>query len=280
MGGSLLLALKARNFRGCVAACARSETDRRWALEHGAESACANPGELPRDADLGVLAVPAGAFDACVPPLVRALNSATLITDVASAKRAAIARLARLLGARPYLSSHPMAGSEKSGIAGARANLYEGRKVILTPHSAEARRHVPALTAFWSFLGAKVLVMDPEEHDRAVAWVSHMPHLAIAALVRAAAGEGAKKVDLAGSPLRAAGTGMRDISRLASGNPEMWREIVLENLDEIRAALLGYGAEIENLAGVLERAAHDGGRELADYLMRARGIREEHHLAE
>ena len=181
-----------------------------------------------------------------------------------------------------------MTGSEKTGTAGARDNLYEGRKVILSPHCKKAEIYVKTLGAFWEFLGSEVLVMSPEEHDHCVAWISHMPHLLIAAMVNAIHAASEKGITAGGesessekdnvSPFSAAGTGMRDISRLAASNPEMWRSIVMENIDAITDALKGMRGEIDELDKILTGSAEDEGEKLLEYFSRAKAIYETHQL--
>lgn len=271
MGGSLLLALRALDAGLRIYCSARSESARRWAGENGGTRTFESPAQFPEDLDLVILTIPARAFVDTVPVLLPRLSDNTLVTDVASSKRECIPCLSGLLGHRPYLSSHPMTGSEKTGVDGARADLYAGRKLVLTPHSPQSEKHLPRLQQFWESLGMQVIRMCPEEHDAAVAWVSHMPHLAIAALVRAVEKNAGGNLH----PYRMAGTGMRDIARLAASNPELWCDIIAENIGPVASALDGL---IDELAGTRDLLKNGHRADIRRYFEGAKEIHQRHRL--
>lgn len=157
-----------------------------------------------------------------------------IVTDVASTKRGVLAAAASLLGkSARFVGGHPMAGSERSGVSAAKPNLFDGAYWILTPAEntdADAYGRVHALV---SALGARVVSVDAASHDEAVAIVSHVPHVAAAALVDVAAAHAGESGEL----LRLAAGGFKDTTRIASGSPDLWTGICLDNADALAAGL-------------------------------------------
>ena len=194
--------------------------------------------------DIVVLGAPAPVLADLVRSLLPHLGAQTLVTDVASVKASVEKELAPLLQGRGrWIGSHPMAGSEDSGFAAARADLFQGAPVILTPQKSTAPDTIRDASAFWQALGARVIQLDPEEHDRQVARISHLPHAVAAALVRAAGTFG----------LPVAGPGYRDTTRVAAGPSDMWAEILLGNRTEVLASLRDLRQGVEQLATALEK---------------------------
>lgn len=177
---------------------------------------------------------------------------AGIVTDVASTKRTVIEAAARAGGAYRFVGGHPMAGSERSGIAAAQATLFDGVYYILTPlgsTDADAYREVHS---FVTSLGARVIAVDPEAHDDAVAVVSHVPHVVAAALI-ALANERAQE---AGADLlRLAAGGFKDMTRIAAGSPDLWTGICADNAPAIVAGLDRFVALLERFRDTL--ASHD-----------------------
>jgi prephenate dehydrogenase len=165
---------------------------------------------------------------------------------VGSTKRAIVAAAARHRSLR-FVGSHPMAGSERAGYAHATADLFQGATVIVTPTEASEPTAVKTVTALWEAVGAgRVVTMDPDAHDRAVAAISHLPHLAAFALVDAVERfePGAFEV---------AARGFRDTTRVAAADPVMWEEIFLANRDALAAGLDVFRAALADLARLVER---------------------------
>ena len=155
-----------------------------------------------------------------------------IVTDVGSVKGTVVSALEPIFaGTRAaFAGSHPMAGSEKAGIESARADLFEGASCIVTPTPDTDSSAVERVTKFWTALGCQVLTMSPQEHDRKAARISHLPHV-MAAITTLAA--------LRANPdaLPCAGTGFRDTTRVAGGDPALWTGILLANKTEVTAAL-------------------------------------------
>ena len=189
--------------------------------------------EAVHKADLIILAVPVGAMPAVVESIISHLEADALVTDVGSVKVSPHQSLRPLLKDR-FIGSHPMAGSEQTGVEAARADLLQGAACVLTNEEDAASEKVAALESFWQSLGCRVEHLNAADHDRAVARISHFPH-AMAVLT---ADIGLKTGDEA----NLAGGGFRDTSRVSSGEPAMWAEIMIEN----REALLAVIAEAQD----------------------------------
>jgi prephenate dehydrogenase len=242
IGGSFALAAKRAGIVGQVVGVGRSAANLEWARSNGvvdeiassARAACAG-------ADLVLLATPVGQLGAVMREIAPVLEPECIVTDAGSTKGDVVAlarehlprHLARLVPA------HPIAGGDRSGAQAASADIYRDRRVILTPLDETDVGATAAVRAAWEACGARVSVLTPERHDRIYAAVSHLPHLLMFTLIDAFA----RRAD--GEQLFAhAGRGLADTTRIAGGNPEMWRDISLAN----RAALL---AELDDYQDAL-----------------------------
>ena len=196
-----------------------------------------------RNADLVVLATPVRVLGRLLEDVARAVGPETIVTDVGSTKADIVAVAGRLARTYPlrFVGSHPMAGSEQSGYAHARTDLFRGATVIVTPTETSAPAAVKAVTAFWEALGAtRVLTLDPNTHDRAVAAISHLPHLVAFALVDAVERLEPGAFDVAAG-------GFRDTTRIAASDPTMWEEIFLANRDALAAGLDAFRTALADL---------------------------------
>jgi len=180
------------------------------------------------------------------------------VTDVGSTKRGIVAAAERLAVGSPrrFVGSHPMAGSEKSGYAVARADLFQGATVIVTPSDASEPAAVKTVTTFWEALGGRVSALDPDVHDQIVAAISHLPHVAAWALVDAV-------TRFEPAALGFAARGFKDTTRIAAADPAMWTEILLGNRDAIVAGLAAYRGAL----GELERLIVAGDRRNIESLL-------------
>ena len=197
-------------------------------------------------ADCVVLASPVDTFPALLATINASLRATTWVTDVGSTKRGVHASAERILS-QPgrFVGGHPMAGSEKGGAGEAKADLFDGRACIVT----STPRTDPEVTrkglGLWAALGGRPIAMSPEEHDRAVAEISHLPH-ATASLLAGLLATRSPRADLAAG-------GLRDTTRVAAADPSLWVPILLENADQV-APLLGLlSAEAERLRAILAR---------------------------
>lgn len=266
MGGSLLQAVK-RHLPECeVAVITRNPTSQDWAREHGAYFVSSDVSELKDNFDFIFIATPSHSIEKVALELSKSHHNC-ILTDLASAKGVISSQLGEIFKNHNYLSCHPMCGSEKTGIEGAKLDLYENKMVVMTPHNEKSKALIEPLSQFWEKLNSRISILDPREHDHCVAWVSHMPHLLMSSLIHAlqqAEKEHSRVFDIAG-------TGLRDIARLAASNPDLWRGIVLENLPAIQKAITGMKNELSTLENLLVSDDHEG-KKLFQYLDQANNI--------
>jgi prephenate dehydrogenase len=258
LGGSLGLALRERGLARRVLAVARRPETVRQALALGvADEGSSDLDAGAAGADLVVLCVPVLSMPALVERMAPHLRPGAVVTDVGSTKSVLVRELPRRLRPEnPYVGGHPMAGSEKTGVEAARADLFEGARYLLTPDADTPEETVERLERWVVRLGAVPVRLDPAAHDRAVAGISHLPHVAAAALASAVRAEGT-----AGSPeieilQQLVAGGFRSTTRIAASSPELWRDICLTNREAVLEALRLFGAELELFARALQ--AEDG----------------------
>ncbi|MCC6763562.1 MAG: prephenate dehydrogenase/arogenate dehydrogenase family protein [Deltaproteobacteria bacterium] len=252
IGASLGLALRERRAVGEIVGFGRSAENLRVARRRGAiDRAERDPARATRDVDLVVVATPVGTIAPLVATLARTLAPAAVVTDAGSVKGPVVTAVERALGptAARFCGSHPIAGTERAGAAAALRDLLRDRRCVLTPTartSATARRRVRAL---WAAAGMRVEAMPAARHDALYALLSHLPHTVATALVNAAARDGGRALPYAGS-------GFRDVTRIADSPTVVWRDILLANRRPVLAALASFGAACERLRRAI--AAGDG----------------------
>jgi len=245
LGGSIGLALRARGFRGTRVGIGRRVSSLRKALACDAvDEVTRNPAAGVADVQLVVLCTPIGRFEPLLHRMTAGLAPGTYVTDVASTK-AEVVRLARriLPHSVRFVGSHPMAGSEKTGVEFARADLFEDALCMVTPTPATPPASVRGIRHFWETLGGRTMTLSPQRHDRLLARVSHLPHAVATALVRLALRQ--RAIDLAGP-------GFADTTRIASGDPGLWTDIFHTNskamiraIDELMAELSRFRARLD-----------------------------------
>jgi prephenate dehydrogenase len=246
IGGSVALGLRERFLaREVIGFDAEPET-LNHALGLGViDSARLEPGEWLMDADVIVFAVPVRALATVIASFAPFIGSDTVLTDVGSVKAPLLEGLSPDLRAR-FVGGHPMAGSERGGVVNANAGLLQNAIWVLTPSSATSGEAVARVKRMVESLGARAVTFDAGAHDRLVATVSHLPYLSALALTRLIA----RHEDRDGLALLAAG-GFRDLTRVASGDARMSRDMVVENRAALREALSRYRAELEALEAML-----------------------------
>ena len=240
IGGSLGIALRRGRVARRVIGFTQSETTLRRAKHKGAvDDGCT---ELCPDwlgsSDLVVIATPPLSVVPIARQIMRLTSHRFLLTDVASTKREIVRRIEKILPSRiRFVGSHPMAGSERSGIQAADPDLFQGAACILTPTVCTDRSAVAKVSALWRGVGGRPVVLSPARHDALVAQISHVPHLAAAALVLSAQPEA----------LELAAGGFTDATRIALSDPAIWSEICRTNRVELKKGLDRFIAQIERL---------------------------------
>ncbi|SDK85962.1 3-phosphoshikimate 1-carboxyvinyltransferase [Modicisalibacter muralis] len=260
IGGSLAAALKAAGFGGEIVACDPDADEIERGIGMGVIDA--GGGELATlvpGSSLIVLAVPVLAMESVMRELAPLLDEQVL-TDVGSTKMAIRRAAERVFGALParFVLGHPIAGSEKTGVAASNADLYRRHKVILTPEPDTDRDAMARVRALWNACAADVLEMDVERHDQVLARTSHLPHLLAFSLVDTLARQD-ERLDI----FRYAAGGFRDFTRIAGSDPVMWRDIFIANRDAVLSALDDFEAGVTRLRSAV--AAGDGDRLLATF---------------
>jgi prephenate dehydrogenase len=202
-------------------------------------------------ADLVVLCTPLGQMQELVERMGPALKKGTLVTDVGSVKASVVQQVEPIVAAAgaQFIGSHPMAGSEKMGPNAARADLFVNATCVVTPNGAASSEAVKAVENLWTSVGAKVLTLTPDAHDEFVGRSSHLPHVVAAEL--------ANYVLSPAHPRDQAllcANGFRDTTRIASGSPEMWRDIALANRKNLARVLGVFIEDLQELQLALERS--------------------------
>jgi prephenate dehydrogenase len=252
LGGSLGLALKRRRLAGTVVGFVRraasvSECERVGAVD----LATLDLSRAVEGAELIVLCTPIAQMRALVEQMLPAVRRGAIITDVGSVKGSVVRDLERLTanaGAH-FVGSHPMAGSERTGVAAASADLFEDAICVVTPtprSNGSATRKVEQL---WKSVGARLLRLTPAAHDLLVSRSSHLPHVVAATLADFVLGE---KHPTEQALLCA--NGFRDTTRIAAGSPEMWRDIALANRENLARALETFGKKLRSFGRALNKA--------------------------
>jgi prephenate dehydrogenase len=207
------------------------------------------------DADLVLLATPVAQIETIMQAIASHLGADTVVTDAGSTKGDVAAAARRHLPGRltHFVPGHPIAGGEKSGVSAAKADLFRGKRIVLTPLPENDECALQRVRDAWQSCGGVLSEMGADEHDRVFAAVSHLPHLLAFALVH----------DIAGRPnaeqlFGFAASGFRDFTRIASSHPEMWRDIAIANREALLGELDAYRAKLDALHDLLEQGDAPG----------------------
>jgi len=271
IGGSLALALKNAGFCTEIVGAGRSRDNLDKAVELGViDRYSTNLKEAVADADLVFLAVPMGVMASVMNEIADALPAHTIITDGGSVKAPVVDAAETYLAAalHNFVPGHPIAGDENSGVSAAFKDLYQGRRVILTPiQDATTTAALECVTAMWQAAGAAVTSMPVAQHDRVLAATSHLPHMLAFGLVDSLA-----RLSDSDEVFRYAAGGFRDFTRIASSDPVMWRDICLANSSALLESLQRYEADMQEIHTAIEAK---NGDKLLQIFTRAKQARDE-----
>jgi len=268
LGGSVAKAARSGGLARRIVGVGRDPERLRPAVDDGTlDTAVTDLEAGVREADVILLAAPVLAIEGLLERVWGAAANGALITDVGSTKRNIVRAAERLAVTRPlgFVGSHPLAGSEQAGYRVARADLFRGATVVVTPTEKTELAALKTTTELWEAQGARVTSLDPETHDRTVAAISHLPHLIACALV-----DGAGRVEP--GALELAARGFRDTTRIAGGDPDMWTEIFLANRDALTAGIEAFRQALGDLQRVIDSGRADA---LRAELARIKAIREQ-----
>ncbi len=251
LGGSIGLAVRRRRLAGEIAGFVRRAGNSKDCEKAGAvDYATTDLLAAVFNSDLVILCTPLAQMRSLTEQMLPALKRGALVTDVGSVKAGVVRELESVIakaGAH-FVGSHPMAGGEKTGVLAARADLFENAVCIVTPTKKSNAAAVRKVEQFWKSLGARTLRLSAGEHDLLVSRTSHLPHLVAATL--------AGLVLDPKQPKAQAGlcaTGFRDTTRIASGSPEMWRDIALANRKNIARSVDAFVAELKKFQSALKQ---------------------------
>ncbi|MDI3322757.1 bifunctional prephenate dehydrogenase/3-phosphoshikimate 1-carboxyvinyltransferase [Pontibacterium granulatum] len=269
IGGSLAKALRERSTSACIVGYDRDEKEMQTGLRLGVidEMATGLAEEVSR-ADLIVLAVPVKATEAVLEQIKPHLTDGTILTDVGSTKGNVVEAAERVFGTVPntFIPGHPIAGSEKSGVAAADSQLFNGYKVIITPLPDSDPDATAKVDQMWRYTGAEVLSMGVARHDEVLAATSHLPHMLAFSLVDTLARE-EENLDI----FRYAAGGFRDFTRIAGSDPTMWHDVCLANKEPLLRQLDRFTTGLARLRKAIEEG--DGDMMLGTFT-RAKAARE------
>ena len=250
IGGSFALALKEAQACSHVVGAGRNRANLQFALERGIiDSIAADAAAAARGADLVLVAAPLAQFAGIFSLIEKSAKKEAAITDAGSTKRDVIAAARKALGGKlgQFVPAHPIAGGEKSGAAEAKADLFRGKRVILTPLPENQAGAIGSVRQAWEACGARLGTMSAEEHDAVLGTVSHFPHLLAYALAQdVASRENASRL------FEIAGAGFRDFTRLASSHPEMWRDICIANRDRLLEEISRFSGKLDQVKKLLD----------------------------
>ncbi len=252
MGGSFALALKRAGMVKRVIGYSRSPSTTEHAKRLGVIDVAAESAlQAVAGSDIVLIAVPVAATDLTFRAIRHLVEPGVLFMDVGSTKRNVVDAARRVLKERigAFVPAHPIAGKESAGVDHADADLYTGRQVILTPLPQTLPELVQRATDVWSAIGAQVLTMTPENHDAAFAAVSHLPHLLAFAYFKGIVDQSHGR-----DFLKLAGPGFRDFTRIAAGDPTIWRDILMANREEVLDQSQRFRKALDAIESVLRSA--------------------------
>lgn len=255
IGSSLALALKQAKAVGHVVGCGRNQTNLKKGIKLGViDSYCISVAEAVKEADVVVVATPLGTMQSIFEQMSSVISSDTIVTDVGSTKgsviEAARVGLGRCLP--QFVPGHPIAGSEKSGVEAGMAELYQNRKVILTPLQENSQSSIDRISDMWQQSGAHIEYLSVIQHDKVLAATSHLPHLLAFSMVTYLSG-----LNDHDEIFKYAAGGFRDFTRIASSDSVMWRDVCLANGDALIELIDGYKKELDEVAEAIKQQDAD-----------------------
>ena len=243
IGGSLAKALKERNLAKVVFGYGRDQSRLEEAQKSNIIDAFStNIKEAIDEANIIVIATPVGTFKDILGQIEPLISSNVIITDVGSTKSDIVNIVNDVLRDKSscFIPAHPIAGKERSGFEVSDSKLYDGKKVIITPQETNSPESIDEIDQMWKNVGADVDFMSAESHDNLLGMTSHLPHMLAFSLVN-------YLVDQNPNASIYAGGGFKDFSRIASGDAIMWRDICIQNKDQIISHLKGYQRALDDL---------------------------------
>lgn len=265
IGGSFALALKNKGLADKIIGYGRNEQRLKRAESLGIINQFTTSLKDAALADIVVLATPLGVFEKIVSDLAEFLKKGTVVIDVGSVKEWVVERIEKILPVGVhFVGTHPIAGSDKTGFEYARADLFEGAKVIITPTEKTDKLVLEKVSKLWKEVGADVEIMSAKEHDRVYALMSHLPHLISFCMVNTVG-------DIDKNLITYAGSGFKSFTRIAKSSPELWGDIFIMNSENILDYLSIFCDKIEEMKRLIKEEKLD---ELKKCIEKAKNLRE------
>ena len=270
LGGSLGLAIRKRGLAGEVVGLVRREEARTEALDlHIADHVTLDIEDALRGADFIILATPLSTMRPLLSQAIPYIEKEAIVTDVGSVKYSLVKDSEKLLGnSGNFIGSHPMAGSDRSGMKYADGDLFVDTVCIVTPTSKSNPSALDQVTRFWKSLQTTVSVLEPRVHDELLAYASHMPHVVSACIVNALENAEVSITD----SLKVSGKGWKDTTRIAASSPRIWSDILKENKKEVLRALKACGEELEKAMTAIDEEDKEAVRDIFDRSNRIKSL--------
>lgn len=256
IGGSLAGVLRKKGLAGEIYGIGRNEENLQKAKRLGLiDHYLLRVSDDMRESDLIVLSSPVGTFLQIVKEIGPHLKKGAIVTDVGSVKGDLVKKIEEVLpDGVSFVGGHPIAGKESSGVEAASEDLFRRAKCILTPTGRTDREALEIVKSLWEEAGSDVILMDPWLHDKVFAAVSHLPHVIAYALVNTVARMDFREAE----PLSLSGRSFKDLTRIASSPPELWRDICIYNRTNIIDAINGFETILKTIKGHLEKEEGEG----------------------
>lgn len=263
MGGSIGQAVRKRRLAKEVIGVCRRKSSARKALKYKAcDKAVLNLETGVSGADLVILAVPVGKIAGRAAECAKYIKKGAILTDVGSSKKEIVGKIERCVkGKINFIGSHPMAGSDKIGVQNSDGKIFEKAPLIMTKTKNTDKRALAILGRFWSKLGCRVFTLSPAEHDRRISFASFLPHAVSFALASSQMKDS----------VRFAGGSLKDTTRVASADPEIWRDIFLSAGPEVLKAVNVFSQNLEKLKEAIKKK---DGKAIKGFLGKAKQIRD------
>ncbi len=239
IGGSIALSIKKNKLAGEVVGVSRHKQSILLAKKMRAIDRGSQDINIVKDADLVIFAAPVNTILYLAPKIAAIIKKSCLVTDVGSTKKEIVAALTKIFP--KYAGSHPMAGSEKRGIINAKAGMLKGSLCLVTPGKNTDKEACRQICKFWVMLGTKVMILSPQAHDKILSFVSHLPHIAAFSLIRTVPKE----------YFKFSSGGLKDTTRVAASEAELWTDIFLTNRKNILKAISGLEKNLNKIKSAI-----------------------------
>lgn len=262
IGGSIGLAAKRKKLARKIVGVCRREVSKKKALKYKAVGiATLDLKNAVKDADLVIIACPVGKVISLAETCIKSMKKGAILSDVASSKENIVRKIEKLAGEKVnFIGSHPMAGSDKSGVENASRDLFKSAALILTKTKKTNKNSLARLTKFWKNLGCRVFALSPEDHDRHISFASYLPHVVSYTL-------SGSQTD---NSIKFAGGSLRDTTRVSQSDTDLWKDIFLFSKERTLKSIRVFSKNLKAFERALGRK---DGKAIKKFLNRAKKIR-------